>query len=267
MQANLKTHESLNSADHKSFVITDNWREPNRAHLVTGWGNTTRTCTGTTTFVESALYPQVHIDDYVDAGRMPKGAVTPKEPTPQERELHELTHIPYRSWCPICVRAKARGTYHTQHYDRKPVIQVDYSFLTGNVPGVERLPTPDGTTGVRDMEMSTMRISDKGDHYCKTIKTLAPIERETATILTAIDVTTGLTMSCVVPAKGENNYAVNELYRFILECGRSNGILQSDQENAVRVLLRTVALKLGMRTRLAPAYSSRSQGSVERWHK
>ena len=31
-------------------------------------------------------------------------------------------------------------------------------------------------------------------------------------------------------------------------------------------LVRTVATKIGMSTRLAPTYSSRSQGSVQRWH-
>ena len=106
------------------------------------------------------------MDDFVEAGRVPKGAVTPKEPTPQEKELHDLTHIPYQSWCPICVKAKARGTYHKQHYDRKPVIQVDYSFLTGKTTKVEQVK-PGSLTEIRDMEMSSMKISDKGGNIAK----------------------------------------------------------------------------------------------------
>eukprot|EP00973_Karenia_brevis_P086851 12045803-Karenia_brevis.AAC.1 len=29
---------------------------------------------------------------------------TPKSPTPEEYRHHRLTHIPYRDWCPHCVR-------------------------------------------------------------------------------------------------------------------------------------------------------------------
>ena len=37
----------------------------------------------------------------------------PGDPTPGDREHHNATHIPYRSWCPVCVsraRAKKRAT-------------------------------------------------------------------------------------------------------------------------------------------------------------
>ena len=39
-----------------------------------------------------------------------KPAVKNTEPQPSKREIeeHMLTHIPYRSWCPHCVRGKAR---------------------------------------------------------------------------------------------------------------------------------------------------------------
>ena len=35
-----------------------------------------------------------------------KVARDPGDPTKKEREDHNATHIPFRSWCPICVRAK-----------------------------------------------------------------------------------------------------------------------------------------------------------------
>lgn len=31
--------------------------------------------------------------------------------------------MPYRPWCKIRLRAKARGTYHKQQYDRQPLLQ------------------------------------------------------------------------------------------------------------------------------------------------
>ena len=82
----------------------------------------------------------------------------PDPPTEAERELHNLTHMPFRAWCPICVKARGLPTQHRQAYDRKPVIQVDYGFIT-------------------------------------------PKQGGRVTILSAIDVATGLIMSCVVPAK------------------------------------------------------------------
>ena len=79
-------------------------------------------------------------------------------------------------------------------------------------------------------------------------------------------------MSAVVQAKGLNDYAANELTRFVLESGRGGGVLQpgivqSDQEAPIRKLLREVCALTGMPLRHAPVYTSRSQGAVERWHR
>ena len=43
-------------------------------------------------------------------------------------------------------------------------------------------------------------------------------------------------------------------------------VLQSDQEPAIRALLRRTAALLGMSVKHSPVYSSRSQESVEGWH-
>ena len=32
----------------------------------------------------------------------------PSEPTPEEKEKHWAVHLPYRSWCPVCVKARGR---------------------------------------------------------------------------------------------------------------------------------------------------------------
>ena len=74
-------------------------------------------------------------------------------------------------------------------------------------------------------------------------------------VLSAIDVITGMTMASVAKQKGSNNYAINELRRFVLEVGRSGGVLQSDQETAIRALCRDAAALAGMSVRLSPAYS------------
>ena len=33
----------------------------------------------------------------------------------KEREEHELTHTPFRAWCPFCVRARGRNTSHRKN--------------------------------------------------------------------------------------------------------------------------------------------------------
>ena len=38
----------------------------------------------------------------------------PSEPTRAERTEHEKTHLPYRSWCQVCVMAKGREDAHSE---------------------------------------------------------------------------------------------------------------------------------------------------------
>ena len=56
-----------------------------------------------------------------------------KRPTDKEVEEHMNTHLPYRSWCPHCVRGKARGGMHVSVKDKDgneiPVISIDYMFF------------------------------------------------------------------------------------------------------------------------------------------
>ena len=83
--------------------------------------------TGTTTFTEK---PGLQLPDYTTtAGRAARGLAAPTEPTPQERALHELTHIPYCTWCSHCVRAKAKQNASRTVVDKVPVIQLDYCFM------------------------------------------------------------------------------------------------------------------------------------------
>eukprot|EP00973_Karenia_brevis_P002014 275323-Karenia_brevis.AAC.1 len=45
--------------------------------------------------------------------RMPKG------PTEDEYNTHILTHLPYRNWCPHCVRGKKKNPPHEKTRDKK----------------------------------------------------------------------------------------------------------------------------------------------------
>ena len=61
-----------------------------------------------------------------DADRV-KSITDPRKPTEKEVEDHNRTHLPYRNWCPHCVRAKGKDLDH-----RKAVTEerglAEYSF-------------------------------------------------------------------------------------------------------------------------------------------
>ena len=57
----------------------------------------------------------------------------PDEPTQVERDAHAPHHLPFRSWCEICVkgRAQANAHYNKEKGERDvPVIGIDYGHLT-----------------------------------------------------------------------------------------------------------------------------------------
>ena len=53
-------------------------------------------------------------------------------PSEKEREEHERFHIPYRSWCEVCVQAKKKNPPHYAVKDKRtyPVISMDYLFVS-----------------------------------------------------------------------------------------------------------------------------------------
>ena len=57
----------------------------------------------------------------------------PKGPTDAERDLHNSCHIPYRSWCDACVRARGIADQHRagdldKRYEA-PQLGADYWFV------------------------------------------------------------------------------------------------------------------------------------------
>ena len=61
-----------------------------------------------------------------------RGLRAPRAPTAQERDEHNLTHLPYRSWCPHCIRGKSKASPHKQSAEdckEKAMISIDYAFL------------------------------------------------------------------------------------------------------------------------------------------
>ena len=88
------------------------------------------------------------------------------------------------------------------------------------------------------------------------------------TALTAIDTKTGLMMHCPIPKKGAEKYSEQELCKFLMETGRGNAQLHSDNEPALISLIKRVIAKMGtgLSLRSGPTYSPQSQGDIERAH-
>ena len=73
--------------------------------------------------------------DDVEGIRVPVTLKAPHRVTKEEREAHEVTHMPYRAWCPHCVQARGRNTPHRPRADDAkasgvPKIAMDYVFMS-----------------------------------------------------------------------------------------------------------------------------------------
>ena len=213
----------------RGWRIDDNWKESGARPLDRQW-------TGSTNFEEDVEYKYEYDTDNEEEtqqAQRPRGMKAPQQPTRQERFEHELTHLPYRSWCPICVKSKGRTDNHPKQTSKQPVIQVDFTYMKA--------------------------FGDK----------------QVLPVLTAIDVESGMAMAVLVQDKNQQQqYLVRCLQTFMFECGRAQATLspttlQTDQEEFILNLLKTVAQNLGanINVRQSPAYSSQSQGSIERYHR
>lgn len=71
---------------------------------------------------------ELELEDAVNPRGMGKVFTSSKA----EYEDHCRTHLPYRSWCPVCVKAKKKsGGHHKSGAMSRgvPVISIDYMFM------------------------------------------------------------------------------------------------------------------------------------------
>ena len=132
----------------------------------------------------------------------------PRLPSAKEVEEHYLTHVPYRNWCPHCVRGRGKDLDHRRAIEDERKIRefsFDYCF-----PGDEK--------GFR------------------------------LTVLVGRERTTGMTMASVVPVKGTSGqFAAMKVLEFVRECGAEEAeiILKTDQEPAIEALMKDVVKTRG----------------------
>ena len=159
---------------------------------------------------------------------------TPKLPPPSVVAHHNLTHFPYRSWCPYCVAGRRPNTQHrSQSVDRGrslPVFHADYCFPR-----------------------------DSHDESCITVL-VGRMSPSKAMFASFCDV------------KGPTDaYALDRLENFLKDEGVSKISYRSDQEPAIVSLIETALKnsgKAGEMTDASPEHSavgeSASNGVAER---
>ena len=157
----------------------------------------------------------------------------PKKPSAEEVEMHNLTHLPYRNWCSVCVQGRGKEMGHTSGKQERglPELHFDYMFVgPSDAPG------------------------------------------ETKTCLVVRDAETRMVMSTMVPAKGRESFAVDRVTAFIEEIGymHQDLIVKSDQESAVRAVVEEIGRARAATgsgkwiVEHSPVRSSQSNGIVER---
>ena len=117
-------------------------------------------------------------------------------PSPDEYNRHCATHMPYRSWCPICVQAKKRNPAHRSkneknEYKHVPVISMDYMYL-----------------------------NEKNDDVNNPILVIHD------------SVSEGI-WAVFVKRKGDSSYSVKRVSDIIKRLGYSKIIIKSDQESSL----------------------------------
>ena len=154
---------------------------------------------------------------------MARATSLPKAPSKEIQARHNLTHLPYASWCPWCVMGRRTNSPHfrSSGSDRSlPLFVADYAF-------------------VRDREDEVM---------CKLlVGKLYPSRK---------------VLACVVDSKGVvDPYGVNRVAAFFRESGLTNfeaqsWVVKSDQEPSILALLEAAIKKSGRNGTIVPEASA-----------
>ena len=138
-------------------------------------------------------------DEATGSGALPARPLpSPKGMTMKQREIHDLTHLPYDSSCEICVSCRRPNTQHrtvSKSERSVPLLVADYAF-------------PKHSEDVEPMTVLVVRIFPYKMFMC-----------------------------CAVSAKGRDPMVIDRLVRFIKECGLTQFTYRSDREPAIMAML------------------------------
>ena len=172
----------------------------------------------------------------------------PRLPSRQEVQEHELTHIPYRSWCVHCVRGAGRSDAHRRRARQ----------------GEEE----------REQHMTTWSIDyafmiDTGDLRTREEVERVGWDKTRDTVLVSEDLATGGNRAHLVSTKGNGDPWIAGMIKDDIEEFGYGGApirIKSDQEPAVVDVQRAVIAKRGNAPTIlvnSPVGDSQSNGRVE----
>ncbi|CAE8737401.1 unnamed protein product, partial [Polarella glacialis] len=188
---------------------------------------------GAKEFARQAMWNCQHSDQ--QQAKSWRGGFIGALPSADERKAHEVTHLPYQQWCPVCVSCKAADSPHhrlpEEGADDTPVVEFDYGFVS--------------PTGQAD-------------------------ECEAPVVLVARAKQSGYSFATVVKVKGAGDTAaVQGVLGFLQEAGLPGQRLRlrSDQEGSIRACVSRIAAQRAAETivETTPKGSSNSLGAAERF--
>ena len=156
----------------------------------------------------------------------------PREPSKEEREEHEKTHLPFRNWCRHCVRGRGKE---------------------------EACRDAKRDQEVAEVHLDLMFMGDEGDD--RTLAVLVVKERSR-----------GMVMLTVAPRKSSGQWLGRRVMAFMREagCEVEAVVIKSDNEPALTKVveeigrLRAAIGGQGMVVENSPVHSSKSNGFIER---
>ena len=85
---------------------------------------------------------EVVLSDHNGAGARPARPLpSPKQMSPAQRAIHDLTHLPFDEGCEICRATRGLNAQHlasNEHMRTIPLLVADYCFLRWSVSSVTR---------------------------------------------------------------------------------------------------------------------------------
>jgi hypothetical protein len=173
---------------------------------------------------------EVEVEDvdeekFIEESKVAMTKLLPKEPSDEERRSHELTHLPYRSWCYSCVAGTSKEDPHKR-------------------------------------QAKVYTIAEVGADYCFIGRTE---DQELATILVLTIMPLGASGAIQVVRKGADEYTVSSFLHYLDLWGVSEVVLKSDQEPSIAAVLAEVKRRRQQPTAVehSPVGSHQSNGRIE----
>ena len=167
-----------------------------------------------------------------------KALPQPNVPSKEEYDRHQLTHIPYRSWCPHCIRGRGKNAAH-QKLDKEieravPRLCVDYAFL-GQRATQYKDGQPIADNKEDEAELATQEAGDLIDTSKDDKEGPGADGERLLPVMMAKDTKTSSTYSLPVPQKGAAmDYPVKALKDVVENLGYRRIILKMDRQASLR---------------------------------